>query len=241
VANAVLRPRNDPAQYDDLTDEWWKPFGAFAALNWLAMARASLIPPAPYAGAPLLDIACGAGLMAPHLHGQLAGWRHVGLDLSALSLQQARAHGVASVRADALALPFADASLHGVLAGEVLEHVHDLERACAEIARVLAPGGVVVIDTIADSVFARIALVRIAERFHGGPPPRIHDPALFVDPLRLRLLFEDRGVHLSRPTGLRPSIRDYMAWRLRRTDQVRMLPVRSTSGVYQTIGTKEDR
>jgi 2-polyprenyl-6-hydroxyphenyl methylase/3-demethylubiquinone-9 3-methyltransferase len=234
-----VRARNDPAQYDDLTDEWWPPFGKFAALHWLARARADLLPPAPYPGAPLLDVACGAGLLAPHLTGRLAGWRQAGLDLSELSLRQARTHGVAPVRADAFRLPFADASLAGVVAGEVLEHLPDLERATAELARVLAPGGVLVIDTLADTLFCRIALVRIAEHLPGGAPPGIHDPALLVDPARLRRLLAAHGVRLSEPVGLRPSVRDYVAWLLRRTDRVRMLPTRSIAGVYQVLGTKE--
>ena len=236
---APVRARNDPAQYDDLTDEWWPPFGKFAALHWLARARADLLPTAPYPGAPLLDVACGAGLLAPHLGGRLAGWRHVGLDLSELSLRQARAHGVAPIRADALRLPFADASLSCVVAGEVLEHLPDLESASAELARVLAPGGVLVIDTLNDTLFCRIALVRVAEHLPGGAPPGIHDPALLVDPERLRRLLAAHGVRLGSPTGLRPSIRDYLAWLLHRTERVRMLPTGSIAGVYQVLGTKE--
>jgi 2-polyprenyl-6-hydroxyphenyl methylase / 3-demethylubiquinone-9 3-methyltransferase len=234
-----VRVRNDPAQYDDLTDEWWTPFGKFAALHWLARARARQLPPAPRPGAPLLDVACGAGLLAPHLVGRLAGWRHVGLDLSELSLRQARAHGVAPVRADAFRLPFADAGLTCVVAGELLEHLSDLESACAELARVLAPGGLLVIDTLNDTLFCRIALVRIAEHLPGGAPPGIHDPALLVDPERLRRLLAGHGVRLAEPVGLRPSIRDYLRWLLRRTDRVRMLPTRSIAGVYQVVGTKE--
>lgn len=238
---AQVRPRNDPAQYDDLADEWWDPFGKFAALHWLAAARAQLLPPPPHEGAVLLDLACGAGLLAPHLVGPLAGWRHVGLDLSPPALRQARPQGVTPVRADAQRLPLADGSVHCVVAGEVLEHLPDLGAACAEIGRVLTPGGVVVIDTIADSVFARVALVGVAERLPGGPPPRIHDPRLFVDPLRLRDLLAAHGVRLARPTGLRPSMRDYVAWLRHRTDRVRMVPVRSTAGVYQAIGTKGEQ
>jgi 2-polyprenyl-6-hydroxyphenyl methylase / 3-demethylubiquinone-9 3-methyltransferase len=239
-----VRGRNDPGQYDDLTDEWWLPFGKFAALHWLAAARATLIPAPPYPGAVLLDVACGAGLLAPHLSGpdrsdRLAGWRHVGLDLSELSLRQARAHGVTPVRADAVRLPFADASLHCVVAGEILEHLPDLPAACAELARVLAPGGTLVIDTLNDTLFCRIALVRIAERLPGGPPPRIHDPALLVDPERLRELLAAHRVHLGPPIGLRPSARDLVGWLLRRRDQVRMLRTGSTAGVYQAIATKE--
>ena len=235
----LTRPRNDVAQYDDLTDEWWPPYGKFAALHWLAKVRAGQIPSPPYPGAPLLDVACGAGLLAPHLTGRLRGWRHLGADLSHLSLRQAREHGVRPLAANALRLPFADGSLHCVVAGEVLEHLDDLDGACAELARVLAPGGVLVMDTIASTLFARIALVYIAERMPGGPPHGIHRPDLFVSPERLRQLLAAQGVQVRRVTGLRPSIRDYLGWLVRRTPMVRMLPVRSTAGVYQAIGVKE--
>ena len=245
-AAVPVRARNHPDQYDDLTDEWWLPFGKFAALHWLARSRARLIPAPPYPGAVLLDVACGGGLLAPYLSGpdrfdELAGWKHVGVDLSQLSLRQARAHGVTPVRADALRLPFADASLQCVVAGEVLEHLPDLEAACAELARVLAPGGTLVIDTLNDTRFCRIFLVRIAERLPGGPPRRIHDPALLVDPERLRRLLAAHRVRLGDLTGLRPSGIDLVGWLLRRREQVRMLRTRSTAGVYQAIATKEQR
>jgi 2-polyprenyl-6-hydroxyphenyl methylase/3-demethylubiquinone-9 3-methyltransferase len=243
-ASAPVRTRNDPDQYDDLTDEWWLPFGQFAALHWLARSRAALVPPPPHPGAVLLDVACGAGLLAPYLSGPdadpaLAGWRHVGVDLSGLSLRQARDHGVAPVRADVFRLPFADAGLHCVVAGEILEHLPDLAAGCAELARVLAPGGVLVIDTLNDTRFCRIALVRIAEHLPGGPPYGIHDPALLVDPERLRGLLGAHGVRLGPLTGLRPSARDLVGWLLRRREQVRMLPTGSTAGVYQATAIKD--
>lgn len=58
-------PPNDPRQYDDLAGEWWRPDGAFAMLHWLARARAALVPPAARPDAVLVDLGCGAGLMAP--------------------------------------------------------------------------------------------------------------------------------------------------------------------------------
>ncbi|MBL7498804.1 methyltransferase domain-containing protein [Frankia sp. CNm7] len=232
------RDRNDPAQYDDLADEWWPTHGRFAALRWLAAARATLLPSPPAPGAPLLDVACGAGLLRPHLTGRLAGWRHVGVDLSASAVAQARAHGVTAVRGDALRLPFRDASVSCVVAGEILEHLDDLDTACAELARVLTPGGTLVLDTLADTLLCRVVLVRIAERLPGGPPPRIHDPKLFVGPGRLAELLARHGVHLTLLRGLRPSLLDYPRWLAGRLDQVRMLPTRSTSCVYQARGEK---
>ncbi|MBT0767967.1 methyltransferase domain-containing protein [Kineosporia sp. J2-2] len=233
------RARNDPAQYDDLTGEWWLPHGRFAALHWLARARAELIPRPPAPGAPLLDIACGAGLLQPYLTGRLAGWAHTGVDLSLLSLRQARVHGVRVLAADAARLPFADASFGCVVAGEVLEHLPDLPAAVAEICRVLKPGGTLVVDTLNDTRFCRVALVRIAEHLPGGPPPGIHDPALLVSPHRLAALLAGHGVRLGRPVGLRPAVGQYLAWLARRRDHVTMLPMSSVAGVYRATAIKD--
>jgi 2-polyprenyl-6-hydroxyphenyl methylase/3-demethylubiquinone-9 3-methyltransferase len=237
-ARPPRRPRNDLAQYDDLADQWWPVHGGFAALRWLARARAQLIPPAPRDGAALLDLACGGGLLAPTLTGPLRGWRHVGVDLSAPALRQAAAHGALAVRADVRRLPFRDGEFSCVVAGELFEHLDDLDEACAAIARVLAPGGTLVIDTLADTLFSRIGLVRIAERLPGGPPPRLHDPKLLVSPARLGRALARHGVEMTVVGGLRPSLADYARWLARRIEDVRMLPTRSVAGVYQALGTK---
>jgi len=50
-------------------------------LHWLAAARAAVVPPAGPSGGLLVDLGCGAGLLAPHLAGK--GYRHVGVDITA--------------------------------------------------------------------------------------------------------------------------------------------------------------
>src|SRR5919206_80570 len=95
-------PRNDLAQYDELADQWWEASGGFAALHWLAASRAEHIPPAPGPDAVLVDLACGGGLMAPHV--ARLGYRHVGVDLGVQGLRLAREHGVLAVRGAVLAL-----------------------------------------------------------------------------------------------------------------------------------------
>lgn len=232
TAPAPARPRNDPAQYDDLVDDWWDQKGELAALHWLAFARARLLPrPAP--GAVLVDVACGGGLMAPYT----GGYRHIGVDLAASALALARRHGVEVVQGDAARLPLADAVADVVVAGEVFEHVPDLEAAVAEVARVLGPGGTVVCDTINATRWARFSLVTVGERLPGGPPRRCHDPGLFVPPQRLRALFARHGVALA-VAGLRFSVADYLGFLARRRRRVRMLPTRSLAGVYQGVGVK---
>ncbi|HYH27665.1 MAG TPA: methyltransferase domain-containing protein [Actinomycetota bacterium] len=228
------RPRNDPAQYEDLAGEWWRPDGAFAALHWLADVRARSVPAANGGRPLLLDVGCGGGLLAPHVR----GYRHVGLDLSASALTEARRHGVEPVRADALRLPVRDGCADVVVAGELLEHVADVDAVVGEIARVLRPGGVVVMDTINSTWWSRFSLVTVGERMPGGPPPRIHDPALFVPPDRVRDLLDRHGIDATM-RGLRVSFRDYARFLLDRGRRVRMLPTRSLSAIYQVVGRKE--
>ena len=231
-----LRPRNDLRQYDDLAGKWWDPRGEFAALHWLAKARGALIPRGPAPGAQLLDAGCGGGLLAPHVP---PGYRHVGADLSETALQTAREHGVEAVKADVADLPFEDASFDVVVAGEILEHVPDLGAVVAEAARVLKPGGLFVCDTIADTLFARVTLVWIGERVPGGPPLHCHDPALFVDPERLRALCAGHGIDL-RIRGLRPAALQFLAFLAGRRDEVDMVPTRPVNAVFQGIGRKHD-
>jgi 2-polyprenyl-6-hydroxyphenyl methylase / 3-demethylubiquinone-9 3-methyltransferase len=232
VSRALSRPRNDPAQYDDLADQWWPPAGAFAMLQWIAQARGGLVPTPARPDAVLVDMGCGAGLLAPHV----TGYRHVGFDVTSSALVQARVHGVAVVRADAARLPLPDAVADVVCAGEILEHVTDLRGTVAEACRVLRPGGLLVIDTIAQTRLARLVAVTIAERIPGGAPVGIHDPALFVDRGVLVDECARHGVSL-RLRGLRPSVPGLVAWLTRRRPAP-MVPTRSTAVLFQGFGTK---
>ncbi len=235
MAHPPARARNDPAQYDELADQWWEPAGGFAMLHWLAASRAEHVPPPTGPDAVLVDLACGGGLMAPHVAAR--GYRHVGVDLGLAGLRLAREHGIAVVRGSVLAVPLADGCADVVLAGEILEHVDDHAQLLRECARLLKPGGTLVVDALAATRLADVVAVRIAERLPGGPPPGIHDPALFVDRSALTATARQLGVEL-RLVGLRPSLRDVVAWRRGRRGGVRMRRMRYTGVLFAGYGTK---
>jgi 2-polyprenyl-6-hydroxyphenyl methylase/3-demethylubiquinone-9 3-methyltransferase len=230
-----VRARNCPAQYDDLADAWWDRRGRFAMLHWIAAARAEHVPHATRGGSVLLDLACGGGLLAPHVAAK--GHRHVGLDLSPTALPVARAHGVVPVRGDVLRLPFADAVADVVVAGEVLEHVAAPLDLLAEACRVLRPGGTLVLDTIADTRWGRFLSITVGERVPGGPPRRLHDPHLFVDRRALVAAARRCGVDLEL-RGMRVAVLDYLAWLTGRKQDGRMVPTRSTAALFSGCGRK---
>ncbi|WP_298178778.1 class I SAM-dependent methyltransferase [Saccharomonospora sp.] len=204
-------------------------------LHWLAAARADLVPPASRPGAVLVDLGCGAGLLGPHLSGK--GYRHIGVDLTESALAQAAEHGVTAVRGDVSHVPLADGCADVVSAGEILEHVADFRAAVGEACRLLRPGGLLVIDTLAATAVGRFLAVTVAERLPGGPPPGIHDPALFVDRSALVQTCAEHGVAL-RLRGIRPSLADLVRWFAGRTERVRMKPVPTTAVLFQAVGRR---
>lgn len=96
------------------------------------------------AGSRILDAGCGSGrnMADLALRGEVAG-----VELASSSLDVARARGVGEVRAGSLEepLPFADGAFDLAVALDVLEHLRDDRPAWAQLARVVAPGGRLVI------------------------------------------------------------------------------------------------
>jgi 2-polyprenyl-3-methyl-5-hydroxy-6-metoxy-1,4-benzoquinol methylase len=112
-----------------------------AAYRWVAGAL-------PVRGAVVVDAGCGEGY-----GGQLladAGASLVaGLDLDLATVRHAAAAypGVPVAVANLVALPAADAAVDLVVSSQVVEHLWDQDAFVAECARVLRPGGRLVVTT----------------------------------------------------------------------------------------------
>lgn len=132
----------------------------------------------------VLDVGCGAGhtalAFAPRVR------EVVGLDLTQPMLDEARAlatrRGIANLRlerGDAMALPYPDASFDLVTCRQCAHHFERPEAALREAARVLGPGGrLVVVDSVApedpaqDSFLNAIELLRDPSHVRDHPVSR---------------------------------------------------------------------
>jgi ubiquinone/menaquinone biosynthesis C-methylase UbiE len=142
--------RRARAYESGVTSRWRDPVQR-ASLEALELTRADRV----------LDVGCGTGA-ATRAAAPLAE-SVVGMDLSPEMIRQAveLARGVGNVRfevGDAEEQSFDDGAFTAVLCSNSFHHYPDPARAVAEMARVLAPGGRLVIgDACSDLVAARIA------------------------------------------------------------------------------------
>ena len=105
--------------------------------SWRRTTAEAVVRP----GDRVLDACCGTGDLA--LAARAAGGVVTGVDFSPRMLERARrkAPDVEWIRGDLLALPFGDASFDAATVGFGIRNVADVERALAELARVLRPRG----------------------------------------------------------------------------------------------------
>lgn len=96
-------------------------------------------------GTRVLDVGTGPGVLLPYL--AACGAQVTALDISHPMLQQAARKGLAQglVQADAQHLPFAADRFHQVICFAAFPHFADQLQAAREFARVLRPGGTLVI------------------------------------------------------------------------------------------------
>ncbi len=123
----------------DLWAEAYPPLPHNPLMRAEQAAVLALLP--DVAGRRALDLACGSGRYGLLMQEQGASLV-VGSDLSAGMLN--RAPLARRVRADMSRLPFAAASFDLVVSGLAVGHAPGLDAWMAEVARVLAPGGVLV-------------------------------------------------------------------------------------------------
>jgi 2-polyprenyl-6-hydroxyphenyl methylase/3-demethylubiquinone-9 3-methyltransferase len=202
--------RNDLTIYDTHADHWWSD-----DIRWVRTLK-NMVPGRmrwfdrhiDWQGKRVLDLGCAGGFMAEAL--AKSGAEVTGIDPAARAIAAARAHAEAgglAIRYDVgtgEALPYGDASFDAVVCVDVLEHVQDLDRVMAEVARVLTGEGLFLFDTINRTALARLAVITMAENVLGLLPRGTHDPDKFITPVELRAALEGAGLVPGGFAGLGP-------------------------------------
>jgi 2-polyprenyl-6-hydroxyphenyl methylase/3-demethylubiquinone-9 3-methyltransferase len=206
--------------YDALGELWFQ-----GDAHAVALLRAEAKIKVRYARAALgesprrvADIACGAGLVTMPL--AAAGHDLVGIDyargaIAAAEAERARRDPqalwrLAFAQGDALALDLPDASFDSALMLDFLEHTESPERALAEAARILRPGGTLVFHTFNRTPLAWLLAIHGIALLCRDTPEHVHVYRLFIKPDELRRLLRRHGFEVDEIRGIRPCLgRDF--------------------------------
>lgn len=198
------------AKFDALAADWWDPRGPMAPLHAMNPARMAWVARqlGPLEGMHVLDVGCGAGLASEWLARR--GARVTGLDAAGAALDAARAHAAAS----GVAVDYREGrpedmcgqTFDAVIALEVIEHVPPEERGnfCAALARLVRPGGAVVLSTLNRTPRAWITAKLAAEYLLRWLPVGTHDWRLFPRPAETAALLRGAGLFVEDMAGLSP-------------------------------------
>lgn len=228
-ANGLAFDRNEVGKFEAIADEVWDPAGPMRPLHRLNPVRIRYILDQanraigsggasslrPLDGVRLVDIGCGAGLLAEPM--ARLGADVTGVDPSPRSIGAARAHAEASgltidyrqSTVDELASEGASFDL--VLAMEVIEHTLDPDVFVAGLAEITRPGGLVVMSTLNRTVKSYLLGILAAEYALGWLPRGTHDWRRFLPPATLARLLRRRGLRVLDTTGIvfRPTHGDF--------------------------------
>jgi 2-polyprenyl-6-hydroxyphenyl methylase/3-demethylubiquinone-9 3-methyltransferase len=207
-------PLLDPAEiahFGRLSAEWWDPKGKFAALHAIGPARGQFIrrmaeitlksdPRSlkPFAGLAVLDVGCGGGLVTEPL--ARLGGRVTAIDPAPESIAVARSHAAEQgLSIDYRLIRLEDVIAEGrtfdlVTCLEVLEHIPDPAGFLALLARVVRPGGLLVLSTI-NRTAASFALAIVAAEYVLGMVPRgTHQWSRLIRPDELERWIAEAGL-----------------------------------------------
>jgi 2-polyprenyl-6-hydroxyphenyl methylase / 3-demethylubiquinone-9 3-methyltransferase len=227
----------DVARFEAIGDDWWDPAGSMRALHeinplrigWLRDVMIRHFKSArrgaelPLEGLAVLDIGCGAGLLAEPL--ARLGADVVGVDPAPGNIEVARRHAaetgadVAYRVATIEQLASEGASFDVVLAMEVVEHVRDAPRFVRTACGLARPGGLFVASTLNRTLKSFALAIVGAEYILRWLPRGTHRWEQFVAPEEMSGAFRSAGLREAARTGV---VYDPLraTWRLARDTSV---------------------
>ncbi|KKC27793.1 bifunctional 2-polyprenyl-6-hydroxyphenol methylase/3-demethylubiquinol 3-O-methyltransferase UbiG [Sphingomonas sp. SRS2] len=206
----------EAAHFGKLAAEWWDPKGSSAMLHKLNPPRLRHIRATidqhwgsdfasmkPLAGKSVVDVGCGAGLLAEPL--ARMGGAVTAIDAAPENVAIAKLHseklglqidyragGVEALRGERFDL---------VTSMEVIEHVADPAVFVASLAELLAPDGIMILSTPNRTPLSYLAMIRIGEGL-AMVPKGTHDWRKFLTPEELTAHLEASGLRVIDRRGL---------------------------------------
>ena len=207
------------ARFSTWAAEWWDPRGKFAPLHKFNPVRLQFIRDQtlarfgrdgaarrPFEGLTLLDVGCGGGLLCEPM--TRLGFAVTGVDASEQNIGTAAAHASEVDLAISYRCATAEALLEEgrrfdvVLNMEVIEHVADPAAYLRDTARLLAPGGLMILATL-NRTLKSLALAKIgAEYVLRWVPAGTHDWRRFLRPDEIRGFLTGEPYDVAGPFGV---------------------------------------
>jgi 2-polyprenyl-6-hydroxyphenyl methylase/3-demethylubiquinone-9 3-methyltransferase len=196
------------AKFAALAGQWWDADGPFKPLHDINPLRVEYIAErAPLAGARVLDVGCGGGILAEGLARR--GARVVGTDLATANLEAAAAHAEAAGldidyrEVDVTDLAAQEPHAYDVVTClELLEHVPEPARIVAACGALTRPGGSVFFSTINRNLKSFLLAIVGAEYVLGMLPTGTHEYLKLIRPSELGAACRAGGLDLAELTGL---------------------------------------
>jgi 2-polyprenyl-6-hydroxyphenyl methylase / 3-demethylubiquinone-9 3-methyltransferase len=201
----------DPAElakFSALAQSWWDPNGPSKPLHDLNPLRLQYVERlGGLAGKRVCDVGCGGGILSESL--ARAGADVLGIDLAQRVLDVAELHALEAtvkvryraVAAEELAdeLP---ATFDLVTCMEMLEHVPDPVASLAALAKLVKPGGDIVVSTLNRNLRSFAVAIVGAEYIARVLPRGTHEYLKFIRPSELARWGRDAGLELEDLTGI---------------------------------------
>jgi 2-polyprenyl-6-hydroxyphenyl methylase/3-demethylubiquinone-9 3-methyltransferase len=200
------------ARFDALAADWWAPKGPMAPLHQMNPLRADWIDTqirrhfATLPQSEILDIGCGAGLLAEALAKK--GFSVLGLDAAPAAIRAAENHAagqnlplryrlgrIEDLRTDSVTFPV-------VTALEVIEHIPEPETFMALLAEVVAPGGLLCVSTLNQTLRSLLTAKIGAEYIARLLPVGTHSWRQFIAPKTLSAIAGRAGLRTIASAGM---------------------------------------
>lgn len=222
-ADTPVRPSIDPAEvakFSAMAADWWNPDGKFKPLHRFNPTRLRFIRQTaeqhfalapglrkPLEGLRLLDIGCGGGLVSEPM--ARLGASVTGVDASEANIKTALTHATEQ----GLTIDYRAGTAEGLLASgeplfdivlnmEVVEHVADPAQFLADTARLVRPGGLMIVATLNKTAKSLATAVIGAEYILRWLPPGTHDWSKFLAPDDVIAPLHGAGMETDTPIGV---------------------------------------